>query len=270
MDCPINKQGTYDYGVEFPSVTVITVNYKNPAGLRRTLESVAMQDYRNYEFIVKDGGSGGGDSAVLEQYQSIIDILDSSPDLGIYDAMNVAVGVASSDWVIFMNSGDVFYSQNALSDLVYQVMERQVDVVCGVARIVNSNGEIVRVIQSEPPSILPRRMNACHQAMLIRRELLLRFPFVVDPRRSASDYGFMLDALVSGSRIESCDVLVADCEAGGVSQSRRLSSLFDRIQNLKDRGIYTRRLRLFYCALLLKASLRVGVERLFGILGFLR
>ncbi len=41
-------------------VSIITVCYNNREGLRETAESVKKQTYKDYEFIVIDGGSTDG------------------------------------------------------------------------------------------------------------------------------------------------------------------------------------------------------------------
>ena len=38
-------------------VSIITINYNNKDGLRKTIESVINQNYNSFEFIVIDGGS---------------------------------------------------------------------------------------------------------------------------------------------------------------------------------------------------------------------
>lgn len=48
--------------------SIITVNYNNKEGLRQTIESVIHQTFRDFEFIVIDGGSNDGSADVLREY----------------------------------------------------------------------------------------------------------------------------------------------------------------------------------------------------------
>ena len=68
--------------------SIITINYNNCNGLRKTIESVITQSYKDFEFIVIDGGSTDGSREIIEQYSSNIDYWVSEPDKGIYNAMN--------------------------------------------------------------------------------------------------------------------------------------------------------------------------------------
>ena len=50
--------------------SIITVNYNNREGLRKTIESVIHQTFRDFEFIVIDGGSTDGSAEVLKEYDA--------------------------------------------------------------------------------------------------------------------------------------------------------------------------------------------------------
>ena len=51
-------------------LSIITINYNNAEGLRKTLASVASQTYADIEHIIVDGGSTDGSVAIIEAYAS--------------------------------------------------------------------------------------------------------------------------------------------------------------------------------------------------------
>ena len=71
-------------GIKF---SVITINYNNNNGLIRTIKSVINQKYRNFEFIIIDGGSNDGSYNTITSYSSKINYWVSEKDNGIYHAM---------------------------------------------------------------------------------------------------------------------------------------------------------------------------------------
>ncbi|MFK2176742.1 glycosyltransferase [Bacteroides fragilis] len=100
-----------------PKVSIITVVYNDVHNISRTVESIIGQSYSNLEYIVIDGDSVDGTKDVVKTYLSSIDVYISEDDNGIYDAMNKGVSLSSGDWILFMNSGDVFYNGDVVSNI---------------------------------------------------------------------------------------------------------------------------------------------------------
>ena len=49
-------------------LSIITINYNNAEGLRKTLASVASQTFRDFEHIIVDGASTDGSVEIIRQY----------------------------------------------------------------------------------------------------------------------------------------------------------------------------------------------------------
>lgn len=98
-----------------PTLSVITVVFNGMAAIERTINSVLSQDHPQLEYIIVDGGSTDGTLDVIWQYEDRLDRFVSEPDEGIYDAMNKGIGLASGEFILFMNCGDEFASSDALS-----------------------------------------------------------------------------------------------------------------------------------------------------------
>ena len=93
-------------------LSIITINYNNASGLRKTLASVAAQTYRNIEHIIIDGGSTDGSVDVIREYEKQNSLLlgrdgvgltiiwVSEKDKGIYNAMNKGVEIALGKRVV--------------------------------------------------------------------------------------------------------------------------------------------------------------------------
>lgn len=74
-----------------PIFSIITVNYNNKDGLRKTIQSVINQDFKNFEYIIIDGGFTDGCVEIIKEYADKIDYWVSEPDKGIYNAMNKGI-----------------------------------------------------------------------------------------------------------------------------------------------------------------------------------
>ena len=102
-------------------LSIITVNYNNCAGLRRTLDSVAAQTCREFEFLVIDGGSTDGSADLLRAGGGFVDYWVSEVDRGVYHAMNKGVQAAHGDYVLFLNKHYLKWQDTPLRTLFHFV-----------------------------------------------------------------------------------------------------------------------------------------------------
>ena len=87
-----------------PFFSIIVVCLNPGEKLLQTLQSIQKQEFRDYEIVLKDGGSTDGSLQKLYPEQSGL-LVVTKPDRGIYDAMNQAVEEAKGRFVFFLNCG---------------------------------------------------------------------------------------------------------------------------------------------------------------------
>lgn len=95
-------------------ISIITINFNNLVGLKKTMTSVFGQTFKDFEYIVIDGGSTDGSAAYIESQSQHIDYWVSEPDSGIYNAMNKGIKFAKGEYLLFLNSGDVLFCNEVL------------------------------------------------------------------------------------------------------------------------------------------------------------
>lgn len=100
-------------------ITFITVVYNDIDGLKRTVNSLINQSSPDWRLIIKDGGSQDGSAEYALDLQKVDCRVNSvvSSDKGIYDAMNLAILLVNTEYLLFLNAGDEVDSTNSLSDL---------------------------------------------------------------------------------------------------------------------------------------------------------
>ncbi len=97
-----------------PLFSIITVVYNGDKFLEKTICSVINQSYKNFEYIIIDGGSTDKSLKIIKKYEKKIDYWVSEKDNGIYDAFNKGMIVSKGEFIGFINSDDI-YKKNALS-----------------------------------------------------------------------------------------------------------------------------------------------------------
>lgn len=231
-------------------LSIITINYNNCTGLKKTIDSVICQTWRDFEWIIIDGGSTDGSKELI---LSLNDNPDanliywcSEPDKGIYNAMNKGVCHAVGEYLVFMNSGDAFADKDTLTKIFEEGYTA--DIIIG-RTISWDDGRIVSSRNSDEVSPFLHLLYSSypHQATLIRRTLLQKYPYVED-YKIVSDWKFWMDAIVFGEcSIAFSDVIVAKFDMEGISNANSelnnlerkdvLRSYFPPMV-LKDLGIY--------------------------------
>ncbi len=118
-------------------VSIITVCYNAVAHIDETLRSVVMQDHRDIEHIVIDGGSNDGTQAKIERYREVIAHVVSGPDAGVYDAMNKGLCLATGEVIAFVNAGDMIARRDVVSSMVKEFAKDDTAVIYGDALMVD-------------------------------------------------------------------------------------------------------------------------------------
>lgn len=203
------------------NLSIITVNRNDREGLARTIESVRRQTRAPFEFIVIDGASTDGSRELLESAGSPVTFWSSEPDTGIYNAMNKGVRRASGDYCLFLNARDTLSSP----DVVERVssMDIDADILCGSVLV-----QTDPIYRKTPPQEVTMDFlfngSICHQAALIRTDLLRKHPY--DERlKIVADRKFFLQALILDNvTYRAIDVDIADYDVTGFSSRQRFLS----------------------------------------------
>ena len=174
-------------------VSIITINYNNKLGLQRTIDSVIIQTFKDFEWIIIDGGSTDGSKELIEEYSKYITCWVSESDKGIYNAMNKGIQRAHGEYLHFLNSGDVFYSKDILYDIFY-IKSYNHDILTG--NIIN-NGKELRGIGYQDISLNDFFYNSVfHPSSFIKRELFYTFGFYDENYKIVSDWKFFLKSII--------------------------------------------------------------------------
>jgi len=128
-------------------ISVVTVSFDAERTIGKTIESVAAQDWPDFEHIIVDGGSGDGTAALVESLGHDRLRFVSGPDDGIYDAMNKGLRLASGDYVGFLNADDFLAAPDAIR-VVAGEAALGADCIMGDTCLVDAEGRPTRYIYS--------------------------------------------------------------------------------------------------------------------------
>ena len=112
-----------------PLFSIITITYNAAETIETTFRSVVGQSFTDYEYIVVDGDSKDGTVDFLRSRKDCLAVFISEPDKGLYDAMNKGMHLAKGEYLIFLNAGDTFHSENTLADIAVSIGSSRPDVI---------------------------------------------------------------------------------------------------------------------------------------------
>ncbi|RJL51964.1 glycosyltransferase family 2 protein [Pectobacterium carotovorum] len=236
-----------------PKVSIVTVVYNNSQELQKTIDSVAGQSYENKEYIIIDGGSNDNTVNVILHNELTVNYWVSEPDRGIYDAMNKGCNAATGDYIIFMNSGDAFFSDDAISK-VFSGNKSNADIIYADHWVLGSKRND-GLHKAKPLKSLKYGMICSHQSMFFRRSTLIKYPFSLE-YGTAGDYECICRMYKSGVtfyRVE--NVIVSYYQAGGVSDKKRIQSLCNSYRAYCNNLNFTFDVIVFY---LWRISMEIG------------
>ena len=230
-------------------ISIITIVRNDPDGLERTIQSVVGQSYKTYEYIVVDGASTDSTAQVIERHKRHISKLISGPDRGIYDAMNKGVNVANGEYVIFMNAGDSFNSDNVLEAFIGPLND-DVDIFYGDAYFEpkeEGSRPLLWKAQTNQGEFW-KKMPFSHQSAFVKRTLLMKYPFSLS-NKIVSDFEFFIRAQKDGATFRYVDVPVVLIERGGLSHQSILRRTWERYR-VVNKHYHSMRKSVFYIKLL--------------------
>lgn len=226
-------------------LSIITINYNNCAGLQKTIDSVIAQTWRDFEWIIIDGGSTDGSKELIEKYQDYFSYWCSEPDKGVYNAMNKGIAIANGEYLNFMNSGDCYTSDDVLKNVFEKANNS--DVIFGNwVSVYKDKEQLSDSSKLDVPFILIYH-NICHQAMFFRTSLL-KYKGYDESYKICADWARNVELSLQGISFKYVSVTVCRYDMNGISnindnlrinEEDRVKSIFplwilDKIEALND------------------------------------
>lgn len=100
-------------------VSVITVVRDGEINIKRCIDSVLNQSYRNFEHIIIDGASSDKTIAIVDEYGDKIELWISEPDSGIYNALNKGISLAKGEFYVPLGCDDILLPTGIENMMLY-------------------------------------------------------------------------------------------------------------------------------------------------------
>lgn len=224
------------------TLTIITINWNNAAGLEKTMASVLGQVCTDFEYVVVDGASSDGSVDVIKKYaEKFGDRLKwvSEKDKGIYNAMNKGIGMASGDYVEFLNSGDCLAAADVTERMFKALKEKDFPTILYGNMLKDMpNGKILRdkCFAGQDITFLGFYTGTLnHSPAYIKRSLFDKYGLYDESLRIVSDWKWYLQAIILGEeRPVYTDIDVTLFDMNGISETNKGLEKAERRQVLES------------------------------------
>ncbi len=135
-----------------PKMTVLMPVYNAERFLREAIDSILVQNFTDFEFLIIDDCSTDSSAAIIQSYTDPrIRYFRNEQNKGISPTLNKGIELATCDWIARMDADDICYPDRLQKQ--YDFIQQQPDGAlysCKV-KVVTEDGVFIRIDQFEPP-----------------------------------------------------------------------------------------------------------------------
>lgn len=218
--------------------------------LRDTIESVLSQSHSDLEYIIMDGGSSDGTVDIIREYEPRFGgrlRWVSRRDMGMYDAMNKGIAMATGEIVGIINSDD-FYHRDDIIALVSEAFEADdCEGVYGDVRFVRRDNTDKTVRYYSSRNFTPGRFRwgfmPAHPSFFTYKRIFERYGYYKNDYYIASDFELLMRFIhTHGVKVKYMPVDFLKMRMGGRStESWRSTVIINReiVRACRENGVFT-------------------------------
>lgn len=223
---------------ENPLISIVTITFNAARTLVPTMESVKQQTFDNFEHLIIDGASTDDTLATARKFAGQSLRILSEPDKGLYDAMNKGLKLARGKYILFLNAGDAFHSEDVLQRYAHAASETDADIIYSDTVIVDAERNVLGPRHLSAPKVLTARsfshgMLICHQAFMVKRALAPKYDLSY---RFSSDYDWTIRCIkrTTPQRCINLGIVGIDYLSDGLTDKNKLKSLRERFDVMSE------------------------------------
>jgi glycosyltransferase involved in cell wall biosynthesis len=216
-------------------LSIITINYNNANGLRKTIESVISQTSPDFEYIVIDGGSKDGSVDIIKKYTDKIAYWVSEPDAGIYHAMNKGILKAKGEYCQFLNSGDTLASNKTIENMLKALPDCSIFYGNMIKQLANGKTYRDKGKEGQISMLTFYKGTINHSPAFIKRSLFEKYGMYDEKLKIVSDWKFYFISVgLHNEPVKYVDLDVTSFDMSGISNTNSALDKQERRKVLEE------------------------------------
>ncbi|MGN0347071.1 MAG: glycosyltransferase [Lachnospiraceae bacterium] len=237
-----------------PFVTIFVLVYNNADGLCSTIQSVLHQTYENAEVIISDDGSSNYDTGILENYArklrtkyKKVRVNVNEKNVGTVKHLNRVIAMAEGELLFNCCSGDTFYEETTISQLVEQFANPECKIITARRMDEYADGHT----KIRPVPVLGRMLQHCPHLLInymiqkknllsgsctfARKSLYEEYGVYDEEYHLVEDYPYYLMLLLEGVDFGWYGKPAIRHTIGGVSTGKVHPSIYSDITRMREK-----------------------------------
>lgn len=221
-----------------PLISITTPCYNSVASIERTIKSILTQNFKDYEYIIVDGGSTDGTLDVIRKYEPLFEgrmKWKSESDKGLYDAFNKGIERSTGIYCWNVNSDD-YIEKDALLNLARFISSHKWDklpIISGSMNFVHTDGALIETKRPNENKLVHGFRNdyigVPHPATVVPKRVYEEHGYYDTYYRIIGDADWFHRVYEAGEKFVFIDAILINMSDGGVS------TLFCYKKSLRDR-----------------------------------
>jgi len=189
----------------YPLISIITCTYNSEKYLKKALESVQGQTYRNIEHIINDSFSTDKTLEMIEEYieqnknEYSIRFIQSQPK-GVANALNVATKEATGDIIHYLHSDDYYHKKESLEKVGFYFSRNPELIWLTGNFLVEINGikitlPLTHLLRINPEIALSVMNIISHENTFMKREAVQLYGGFNENENFVVEYGLWLELI---------------------------------------------------------------------------
>lgn len=221
-----------------PFISIVTVCYNSEKTIERTINSVLVQEFLDYEYIIVDGASTDKTLEIVQRYEERFKgklKWTSKRDNGIYDAFTKGCKYATGKFIWIVNSDD-YIERDALNNIKELLEPINEDVVLiGAQNFVNSEGKVLKVVYNDAKTVEKIFKNDWminHAATIVPKDIYTRYGYYDTRFKICADMDWFHRCYALGVKFICTNKVLTNFSLGGISTTLKYK------REAKDRWLY--------------------------------
>jgi len=207
------------------TISIVTVTLNDLENLKKTYSSLLEQSYKDFEWIIKDGGSTDETEKFYQteiKQSGLNAFFFTEKDKSIYDAMNQAILYAKNQYILFLNGGDTIADKETLNKVHLSIVKNDADYCFIYGDNIDITPEGLPIYKkARELDYLYNSLPTSHQAIFYNKKVLSHYKYSLD-YKIAADYALTAQIYFDGyQKYLKLDFPISRFNLGGISTSRR-------------------------------------------------